>query len=83
VRDDAQAILEYLESAPPFDGHKGRALTFRKGDHQLRQPIYLAQARKATPGGDGAPEVEVVAEVPRGDLDAIFLGKGGVGCVVS
>ena len=78
-----QAILEYLESAPPFDGHKGRPLTFRKQDHQLRQPMYLAQARKATPGGDGAPEVEVVAEVPRGDLDAIFLPKGEVGCLAS
>jgi len=68
-----QALLEYLEADPPFDGHKGRPLTFRKWDHQLRQPMYLAQAKKAAPGESGPSGVEVIAEVPRGDLDAIVL----------
>ncbi len=68
-----QALLEYLESNPPFDGHKGRPLTFRRWDHQLRQPMYLAQARKAAPGESSPSRVEVIAEVPRGDLDAIVL----------
>ncbi len=36
-----------------FDGHKGWPLSFRPGDHQLRQPLYLI-------GGSG----EVVEEVP-------------------
>ena len=72
------ALLEYLESDPPFDGHKGRALTFRKSDHQLREPMYLARTAKA----DTAAAAEVVAEVPRGgDLDAIFLPSGDGGCL--
>jgi ABC-type branched-subunit amino acid transport system substrate-binding protein len=78
-----QALLEYFESDPPFDGHKGRALTFRKWDHQLRQPMYLAQAKKATPGESGASAVEILSEVPRGDLDAIFLPSRDGGCPTS
>ena len=77
-----QAILEYFESDPPFDGHKGRPLTFRKRDHQLRQPMYLAQASKAPPGESDASPVEVIAEVPRGDLDAIFLPPRDEGCSI-
>ena len=73
-------LLEYFESDPPFDGHKGRPLTFRKQDHQLRQPMYLAQARTATPGESDASRVEVIAEVPRGELDAIFLPPRDEGC---
>jgi ABC transporter substrate binding protein (PQQ-dependent alcohol dehydrogenase system) len=73
-----RAIVEYLESDPPFDGHKGRALTFRKSDHQLRQPLYLWRSGKA----GGAAAGEVVAEVPRGgDLDAIFLPVSDGGCL--
>lgn len=35
-------LVEYLESpATQFDGHKGWPLTFRRSDHQLRQPLYL------------------------------------------
>jgi branched-chain amino acid transport system substrate-binding protein len=75
-----QAILEYLETDPPFDGHKGRPLTFRKRDHQLRQPLYLAQARPVTAGENGSSAVEVVAEVPRGNLDAVFLSTADGGC---
>jgi ABC-type branched-subunit amino acid transport system substrate-binding protein len=36
-----------------FDGHKGWPLSFRPGDHQLRQPLYLVDAAG-----------EVIAEVP-------------------
>lgn len=78
-----QALLEYLESDPPFDGHKGRPLTFRKWDHQLRQPMYLAQATKAAPGKSGPSGVEVIAEVPRGDLDAILLPPKDGGCRIA
>jgi ABC-type branched-subunit amino acid transport system substrate-binding protein len=38
-----------------FDGHKGRALSFRPWDHQLRQPVYVLI------GGSGAPRT---IEVP-------------------
>ena len=39
---DPAALLAALErSAARFDGHKGRPLTFRAWDHQLRQPLYL------------------------------------------
>lgn len=78
-----QVLLEYLESDPPFDGHKGRPLTFRKWDHQLRQPMYLAQARKAAPGESGPSGVEVIAELPRGDLDAIVPPPKDGGCRIA
>jgi ABC-type branched-subunit amino acid transport system substrate-binding protein len=76
-----QALLEYFESDPPFDGHKGRALTFRKQDHQLRQPMYLAKAGTAAAAGESG--IEVVAEVPRGTLDDLFLPAGDGGCLAS
>lgn len=40
-----------------FDGHKGRALSFRAWDHQLRQPLYVVSERGAireAPAGDAA-----------------------------
>jgi hypothetical protein len=34
-------VIEWLEHPRTrFDGHKGRALSFRPWDHQLRQPLY-------------------------------------------
>lgn len=48
------ALMAYLSSdAARWDGHKGRPLSFRAWDHQLRQPLYVAAA-------SGDP-----AEVPR------------------
>jgi ABC-type branched-subunit amino acid transport system substrate-binding protein len=44
---DVTALVNYLEGAAPFDGHKGRALTFRRWNHQLRQPLYILRARGA------------------------------------
>jgi len=54
------ALLRYLESdAAQFDGHKGRPLSFRRWDHQLRQPLYVAapgadptEVPRAAPGSD-------------------------------
>jgi ABC-type branched-subunit amino acid transport system substrate-binding protein len=54
------ALLRYLSSdAAQFDGHKGRPLSFRAWDHQLRQPLYVTAATgdpvevpRAAPGGD-------------------------------
>lgn len=36
-----------------FDGHKGRALSFRPWDHQLRQPVYIVSSGP-TPGTIGS-----------------------------
>ena len=38
-----------------YDGHKGRPLDFRRWDHQLRQPLYVA-----TRAPDGAPRLASV-----------------------
>ncbi|HEV7591232.1 MAG TPA: ABC transporter substrate-binding protein [Longimicrobium sp.] len=53
-------LLRYLQGdAAQFDGHKGRALSFRAWDHQLRQPLYVAvpgsapvEVPRAAPGSD-------------------------------
>ena len=44
------ALLAFLRSdAARFDGHKGRALSFRPWDGQLRQPLYVTSAASAAP----------------------------------
>jgi branched-chain amino acid transport system substrate-binding protein len=68
---DAAGVLKFIEEAPPFDGHKGRPLTFREWDHQLRQPMYLARPRGKEQVAGRVGVLEVIAEVPKGDLDAI------------
>jgi len=73
---DLPGLLKFLEGAPPFDGHKGRALTFREWDHQLRQPLYLMAPRKKGEAGRRWGSFELVAEVPaRGDLDMDMIGE--------
>lgn len=45
---DARAIAAFLDSpAAQFDGHKGRALSFRSWNHQLRQPVYVVPRQAA------------------------------------
>lgn len=54
----AEALIRYLEGERGrFDGHKGKQLSFRPWNRQLRQPLYLVERA----GG----ESRVVAEVPR------------------
>ncbi|HET7231520.1 MAG TPA: ABC transporter substrate-binding protein [Longimicrobium sp.] len=57
------ALAAYLRSgAAQFDGHKGRALSFRPWDGQLRQPLYVTRASspevievpRATPGDEAS-----------------------------
>jgi len=51
-------LRQYLRSdAAQFDGHKGRPLSFRRWDHQLRQPLYVSTPRTAP------------VEVPRAPAD--------------
>lgn len=57
---DAPALVSYLERpSTQFDGHKGRPLSFRTWDHQLRQPLYvvappgdIVEVPSAAPGGE-------------------------------
>lgn len=57
---EAAGLREYLtREATQFDGHKGWPLSFRAGDHQLRQPLYLV--------ADGG--ARVVGEVPSRGVD--------------
>ena len=42
--DDLPLADRLTDERARFDGHKGAPLTFRKWDHQLRQPIYLVRA---------------------------------------
>ncbi|HKP75494.1 MAG TPA: ABC transporter substrate-binding protein [Longimicrobiaceae bacterium] len=59
---DPAALARYLSSdAAQFDGHKGRPLSFRTWDHQLRQPLYVTassvdpvEVPRASPGADVA-----------------------------
>jgi ABC transporter substrate binding protein (PQQ-dependent alcohol dehydrogenase system) len=62
------AITRYLASgAAQFDGHKGRPVSFRAWDHQLRQPLYVVspaapdpvEVPRAAPGSD-APSRDVL-----------------------
>jgi ABC-type branched-subunit amino acid transport system substrate-binding protein len=60
---EAAALVQHLESAPPFDGHKGKALTFRDWNHQLRQPLFIVKAREAK--AERARDLfELAAEMP-------------------
>jgi ABC transporter substrate binding protein (PQQ-dependent alcohol dehydrogenase system) len=68
---DGDALVAFLESAPPFDGHKGDALTFRKWDHQLRQPLYVAGPRRRDDGGAQLGPLAVVGDLSGRDLDAL------------
>lgn len=68
---DGAALVAFLESAPPFDGHKGEALTFRRWDHQLRQPLYVAGARKREEIGGPLAPLAVLADVGGKNLDAL------------
>jgi ABC-type branched-subunit amino acid transport system substrate-binding protein len=60
---EAAALVSYLEGAPPFDGHKGRSLTFREWNHQLRQPLYVLKAREDKPENPW-DRLQLMAELP-------------------
>ena len=50
-------LIQYLrDDNTQFDGHKGRPLSFRRWDQQLRQPVYIVDRL-----GDGS---KVIAEEP-------------------
>ena len=62
---DGASLVAYLRhEGTRFDGHKGKPLSFRSWNHQLRQPLYLT-----TEPGESARHESVPAarEVPRDD----------------
>ena len=86
---DPQKILRYLEApSTQFDGHKGWPLTFRRSDHQLRQPLYIVAAGKGSRSA-GAPPIRDVPDVkllssgsnnPVSLLDKLLARPGSRGC---
>lgn len=53
---DPATLRAFLEAeSSRFDGHKGASLSFRREDHQLRQPVYVLES-------DGGAAPRVVAE---------------------
>lgn len=65
------ALVAFLESAPPFDGHKGTGLVFRAWDHQLRQPLYVVGPRKREGIGGRRGPFELVGETAEAALDGL------------
>jgi ABC-type branched-subunit amino acid transport system substrate-binding protein len=68
---DAAGLAAFLQGDPPFDGHKGTALTFRRWDHQLRQPLYILGPRRREEVGERRGPFAVVADTPVAGLDAL------------
>jgi ABC-type branched-subunit amino acid transport system substrate-binding protein len=57
-------LLAYLEApATQFDGHKGWPLSFRAGDHQLRQPLYVMLPRAEGASGGATQALRDVPEL--------------------
>jgi ABC-type branched-subunit amino acid transport system substrate-binding protein len=66
-------LLTYLEApTTQFDGHKGWPLSFRAGDHQLRQPLYVVVHRAQGVSGPASqalrdvPELRSISSAPDG-----------------
>jgi branched-chain amino acid transport system substrate-binding protein len=76
---DPAQIVRYLESnRAVLDGHKGIILTFRRWDHQLRQPLHMVRLKRsardpldvAEPVG-GIPNVNAPGRDPQQVLDQL------------
>lgn len=66
----AGALVSYLEaSSTSFDGHKGWPLSFRSGDHQLRQPLYVVVGAANRPGAK-VRDVPPLSELSAGGTNA-------------
>lgn len=77
---DGAALVAFMESAPPFDGHKGEALTFRRWDHQLRQPLYVVGPRKREDIAGPLGPFAVLADVGGKNLDALGTAMADSRC---
>jgi ABC-type branched-subunit amino acid transport system substrate-binding protein len=68
---DGAGLVTFLDGAPPFDGHKGAALTFRPWDRQLRQPLYVVGPRKREEVGGRRGPFAVLADTGGANLDGL------------
>ncbi len=75
----AIAMASHLDrDTTHFDGHKGVPLSFRRWDHQLRQPLYVV-----TKNGDSITEIPSLSrsDIPMRELlDTIGDRQGDVAC---
>jgi hypothetical protein len=63
------ALAAFLENpTTQFDGHKGRPLSFRAWNHQLRQPLYVVDAERV---------IEIPAATPRDSSTRVVLDQLG------
>ena len=63
------ALAAFLSNpSTQFDGHKGRPLSFRAWDRQLRQPLYVVDAERV---------VEVPAATPQDSSTRAVLDQLG------
>src|SRR5262249_14751921 len=77
---DAHDIARHLSGdSTQFDGHKGRPLSFRKWDHQLRQPIYVRDASRLSE----TPAATSVGESSRDVLDRLGTSARDTSCRLS
>jgi len=73
------ALLAYLRSgATQFDGHKGRPLSFRAWDGQLRQPLYVVSP--ASPDPVEVPRAAPADSSSREVLDRLGTAEGRTEC---
>ena len=83
---DAKMLMQYMSrDGTQFDGHKGRPLSFRPWDHQLRQPIYLVSKddRGSTKVVAELPVVESADETSREALDRLGTPASRSACRMS
>ena len=76
---DGIKLVEFLENHK-FDGYKSMPIWFRPWDHQLIQPIQIAEVRKKIT--DKYDYFNILGEEPKNasDLDAYYGSKTEIGC---
>ena len=78
---DARTLMQYMASdGAQFDGHKGRALSFRSWDHQLRQPVYVVDRSNS---GRARTVAEMPGAGPAGETSRDALDRLGTPAAAS
>ena len=71
---DPSSLRSYMESpTTQFDGHKGWPLSFRPGDHQLRQPLYMVVRSRGTARVVDIPDLRSISSASSDGADADAL----------